>query len=1750
MAAFARARRLPLKTVLLAAHLRALEELTGERDLVTGLVSNGRPETTDSTQTLGLFLNTIPLRWKSPSGSWEKFCEAVFQRESELLPFRRFPLAEMDRSFGTAPFETSFNFIQFHVLQAFAKASRWGLLSSSSEEAVEFPLSVNFSSSVDGDVIHLGILYDAGKYPREQVEGMARLLDDVLTATVEHPRHAHRDFEASTGDRDRGFLLLANATDTPVDRLAPARIAALANAHPQRTSVLAEGEALTYGDLERWSGQVAHHLITKGLERDQPVALLMERSLELIVAMLGIWKAGAFYVPIEPDLPPARAEAILAESGARYTLTREIVAGLRSSPAVANRPVEIHPEQLAYVLFTSGSTGKPKGVGVRHFALANQIQWLEKSFPLTPDDSVLQKTPYGFDASLWEFWFPLCCGAKLVMAPPDSHRDPRILASIVQRERISILQLVPTMLEALTEEPELDRCASLRILFCGGEVLKTATVRAFQKKLPIPVVNLYGPTEATIQSSAKEFDDHETGATMGIGWPLDNNRYYVLNSSLQQAPVGAAGELHIGGSVLARGYWRQPDLTAERFLPDPFSSQPGGRMYRTGDRVRWLPDGRLEFLGRLDDQVKIGGSRIELGEVESALAQCARGRRAAVLPINRQLVAFVEAKEAIDAPAIRSALRERLPSYMVPARIVAVEVWPLLASGKTNRRALAAMEPRAESSRPRSLPTSEKERLLLALWQRLLPGAVASIEENFFELGGDSILSLQLVALARKQGLALTPKQVFDHPTIRDLARVAGKPEEGPGAPAVFEGSLPLTPIQLAFFEQKPPTPNYWNQSVLLTLKEPFSVDRLKDSVLALLERHDVFRLRFRFDGDRWSQHYGPLCGSWEERDCAREDLERRCSEAQAGLDIENGPLFRAVLFRLSDGGFRLLLAVHHLIVDGVSWRILLEEIASNSRPALTMPFGVWARRLASPEVSSQMKRDLDFWIEQTAPVRALPTDFSNGPNTEGSASTVDGELTAEETSALLASAPASLKATAEELLLLSVATAVSEWIGESAVLLNVESNGREDATGDLDLTSTVGWFTALYPLRLDVPQTASAEERLSGLKPQMRARPKAAASYGALRYQVKSPELQTAHAEISINFLGQFDSTFPDDAPFLPAEESGGEQYAADSPRQHLLDFIAGVSGGKLNLQVRYSRNIHARGTVARLLDSVLETLRSALALCGAPRPSAWSASDFPLARLDESEFRHLAETHWPFVDLLPLTPVQEGMLFHSVEQGPESGVYVQQLVIHAHGMCDLPRLREAWQALLRYPQLRASFARHDLRTPIAVIPPEAPMEWQHVDWRENSEADRSFAEWLDQDRLRRFVLEQAPLLRLAVFQLANDEWRLVWTHHHALLDGWSIPTILAEVLSHYAGIPTDPMPSLAWREYLDWLSRQDPASAESFWRDHLSGFTEPLLLSERESSTREAVSSASANWTSGETATLLEFARGRQVTLNTLIQAAWAFVIGRTARTEDVVFGATVSGRPTELAGAESAIGMYINTLPVRCSLAPAQTVDQWLLSVQSNQQRVLEHQHSRLVDIHRWSDCAGQPLFESIVVFESYPMDAVAGQLTGNFTIREVRAVEQNHYPLSLYVLPGREIRFTLMFECSRIPAKLASRLLEQFQFVLRSLPRARFVGELGLALEVAASVPGPGDDARSQPQAFVPERFERIAMRTPDSFALCFGEERLTYRELHRRVLRRARELRARNVRQETLTAIFLERSVDMVVSLLATLCAGG
>ena len=1816
------------ETILLATWAALLSRHTGLPEIELAYLSDGRSEPIATA--IGAFLRPLPLRCIFNAGetfpTLVRRLQATLEEHRDWQDYVAADFVFSTRGIGERELPIGFGYVSALV----PHRSRTVLMTLEREAALVEPFRLHLQCLVAQESITVEFHHDRARLSPAAVECLAEQWLTLLTHAMRVPDLPIEHLSLlSVTERERliGELSpLVSSVAFEVNSLHEL-IERQAKLIPQALAVRHGEIGWTYYELNSRADSLAARLLAQGLNSEDRVGLLIRNPLRMVVAIFAVLKAGGAYVPLDPDLPRERLEWMTRDAAVALILAERSFAGMADlfapptiylddapdgdySGGQIERPtVPTLPDQLAYLIYTSGSTGRPKGVAVSHRSALHSTLSRHRHYT-APIRGFLLLSPFSFDSSVAGLFWTLSQGGCLCLPLVEEMQDLEALAGLIERHDLSHILCLPSFYKVLLEQ-DCTRFRCLMVSIIAGESCPPSLPLLHYGRLPgTRLYNEYGPTEATVWSTVLEFTPQSAHRAVSIGRPIEGVRIYLLDEQQEPVPRGIVGEAYIGGAGVARGYFRRPDLTAERFLPDPFG-QDGGRLYRTGDLARLGLDRQLDFVGRADQQIKVRGYRIEMGEIETSLLAMPEVGDCAVMmredhPGDKRLVAYVVARKGdLDRELLRTKLRRVLPDYMVPSIWVIIENLPKTSNGKLDRARLPAPDRIGAKGGNLIAPRNDIEATLLEIWQQLLRTDQISIEDNFFELGGDSILSIQMVGRARQRGLAVTARQLFEHQTIAALASVAVTPAPAEYMPA-SGGDIPLTPIQRWFFDLNYARPERWTHALLLALREPIELPAMDAALVAIFRHHHALRTRFVREKGTWRQLVAQDCpGAAVSRielplmpEAEQLAEMRRIASERMEIDLGSGQMLQLVSAKTEGGGpGYLLLVMSYLVADGLSWRIVLEDLelayrqaqagSKVSLPIAATSFAEWAERLQRYAQTEPVRAEVSYWIGLLRdPLVPLPVDDPEGDHREHTSAVIQTVLDEAATQALLHRVSSAYRTGIEDFLLTALALTLSNWGCGKKVLIDVDYHGREALFAEVDLTRTLGWFTSVSPYLFSVDPEVPLANNLKSVKETMRQASQRGLHYGLICYLDASGELapilrDLPQARILFNYMGQLDPSF---APGSLFSLVGGEVLESRDPewrRPYELAVNADILDGRLRITWDYSAARYRCGTLDALAHDCLENLRALIAHCVLPDAGGYTPSDFPLARLSQPQLDQLFEGVRCIEDVYPLTPLQQGILFHAL-YAPGSGVYVEQLSCTLRGPLDGAAFTAAWRQVMASDAiLRSSFLWEGLEAPVQVVHAKAALPFEEQDWRgvPADEKARRWAAYLEADRQVGFDFARAPLMRLALMRCAEDCWLFLWSHHHVLLDGWSGPLVLKDVfvayLSLIQGERIQFVPRKPFRDYLVWLSGQNMTAAEAYWRRSLAGFRVPTSLPFNSLSGGDPLRSGGRyaetclTLSANGTRVIEDFARRHQVTLNTLVQGAWAVLLSRYSGERDVLFGVTVSGRPAELVGVEAMVGLFINTLPLRVAVPPEARVADWLRLLFAQNLDLRHYEYAPLVEIQGWSEVPrGEPLFASLLAFENYPLDVALREQQGMISVENVHFAEQTHYPLTIVAFPGPQLKLKVNHDCERFDARGVTRMLEHFSILLEGIvaspetrlsdlpllpaaERAKIVLDWSGADEVKDRAGPQGDLGLGDPgSCCLPELFEARAARAPDAVAVVCEGEALTYGELNARANQLAHHLRGLGIGPEVVVGLCVERSLEMVIGILGILKAGG
>ncbi|MBA4602106.1 non-ribosomal peptide synthetase [Thermoactinomyces mirandus] len=1791
--------------MLFAAYKVLLAKLSGQEDIIAGFPVAGRGQPRLES-VFGMFVNTLPLRSQPCMDlSFSDYLKQVRKRILEAYEHGDYPLEEVveqlkinrDRSRNPL-FDTAF------VLQNM-DTETINLPGVSVLDMKEIPwkqsmFDMTWEAKEEAETIEFSVEYCTRLFKRSTIQRFIKSYLTILEQITHNPACTIAKIELLPPEEKKKVLVEFNRTDVPyprgktIQQLFEEQVLKT----PDHVAIRMGEETLTYQELNEQTNQLARLLRGKGIKRGDVVGLLVERSPVMIIGLLAIVKAGGTYLPIDPGYPEERIRFMLEDSQANTLLVQP---GLPVPEAYTGRLVELSPkiwedqysgnlpninlpEDILYIIYTSGSTGTPKGITTMHY---NVVRTIVNNGYVEVDESdrVLQLSNYAFDGSTFDIYMSLLHGAQLVLVPKETLLDLNKLTRLIREEKITV-SFITTALFNMLVDFDLSSLANMRKILFGGEKASVKHVQKAVRELgEHRLINGYGPTETTVFATTCSIDNSvlATGC-VPIGKPLNNTRLYVLNGWGQLQPVGVSGELCISGDGVAKGYLNRPDLTRERFVEDPFN--PGNRMYKTGDLVRWLEDGTIEYLGRMDMQVKIRGHRIELGEIERHLMEEKEVRDAVVIKDEDEqgsyLCAYFVADTEIETASLRKRLRQKLPDYMMPSYFVELDSIPLTANGKVDKRSLPKPDFTDQTSENYAEPTTETEAILVRVWQEVLGIERVGIHDNFFELGGDSIKAIRIAARLNQQQIKLETKTLFRYPTIAELAPNVKSGLNRLEEEGEITGAVHLTPIQQWFFSLQSKKPNHFNQAMMLYSADGWNLPWVKEAFQTLTKHHDALRMTYDFTGGEVKQFNQPeehrafTVERLDLKEPGSKSLEEHANRLQQSLNLETGPLVRAGIFHNDDGDY-LLIVIHHLVVDGVSWRIILEDFktayhqAANGQkiilPQKTSSFRTWAKQLRQYADSNKMMQEKSYWQQLcSGKIEALPKDFAwTGEKLHRDIDEFELTLDEVQTGQLLTQVHHAYHTEVNDLLLAGLALAINEWTGQSKIALNLEGHGREEIIGGVDLNRTVGWFTSMYPVVFEL-QDSRLSRVIPAIKEILRHIPNKGIGYGILRYLTAPEQKQDLsfdlEPEISFNYLGQFE-----EEGLGSNEIPTGDWFSPLTPEPHALAFNSMVTGGRLKIRVGYNTRMFKRQTVESVARSFIKHLAECIEHCLEKENTTYTPSDFNTKDLSMAELEHIYSVLPAdrIQDIYSLSSLQKGILFHAIQTRIQ---YFEQFYIDLDGAVDFAAFKQSLEKLVqKHDVLRTVFMFQNLAQPVQVVlkKVEVPILYEDLSSLSETKQQAFLQKFKREDRKKGFPALHEPLLRFALFKLADDRFHFVWSFHHILFDGWCISLLLEDWLSMYQALLQGTSMQLErvtpYREYIRWLEEQDHEEAKAFWKDYLRGYEQTASVLNRgiRKKTDYELEKKETDFILPQKLTerLTSLAQQYHVTPSTFFQTIWGILLQKYNDTDDVVFGTVVSGRPSELPQVEKMVGLFINTVPIRIR---SKEYDTFATLLQRVQHEILEAEkvhYASLAEIQSGTPLFNK-LFDHIMAFENYPLDLNRfknRKEEPGFSISGLDAFEQDSYGVGLIVYPGDEWLVKLKYDTEIYTEYQMKQVIDHLQTLMEQI-----LANPETPVHQLEIIPHEekqrllvdfnctkADYARN---VAIHQLFEKQVEKTPQNIALVYKEKEWTYKELNTRANQLARILRNNKIDREQIVGIMMKRSPEFIISILAILKAGG
>lgn len=1582
-----------------------------------------------------------------------------------------------------------------------------------------------------------------------------------------------------------------------------------AKKNSEKIALVKNSQALSYGELLNRSNQLAGYLKQLGVKNGDIVGVCMERSCEMFYAILAILKLGAAYLPLDTAYPQDRLLYMVKDASVKLifldqTTQHVIFSGVKCfdmESFCAEIPNEIFPnvnesnsEDTAYIIYTSGSTGVPKGVVVKQHNVLNYITWISNKLGVSPQDIFDFSTSLSFDLSVTCTLLPLLKGCTIAIADDETKKDPPLYLNHLEKSRISFIKTTPSYFSQMLNFSQKTDLPELKLIIIGGESLSASVVESWinhhsQHKL----VNEYGPTEATVAVSAFMIEKNnlveKIKGTFPIGFPAYNTKLYVLNAHGKVCPVGAIGEVFISGDSVASGYLNRPEVSQEKFLDDPLWI--GKKMYRTGDLASWSLKSGLIYHGRSDEQIKVRGYRVELGEILSALLSIVEIRNAVVINKtvdgNTKLIAYYVSDGILNENSIKDLLAQRLPEFMLPHYFVPIASVPLTPNNKIDMKALPnPLQELISTSNVLSLDNNIETKLI-KIWRTVLKNENVGINDDFFQLGGDSISCLMVLAKAHDEGINFAVKDLFEARTIKYLLPRVTCVLSDISEQGCLTGELSLLPIQKWFFSQNFYDLNYWNQIIELSLPDDLDISILEKVFLQIYHYHDALRVNFLENDGDWQAFYQDTKanpGVFEVVIIKAVETETQIKQTllniQKSFNISAGILFKAVLFKTENNQTNLFIISHHLSVDAVSWRILVDDLnrlysaytqgkLDFSLPKKTSSVREWAKYLNSQEyIQSALKKEGYFWTNQLQRSLGKLTTNEIGHNLESSSKEIVIELKTD-TSKVLFDICSRLSISPNDVLMLALLRSLKDREGSNRWLLNLEHHGRSHEVKEFDFSRTIGWFTSVYPVAFELPVDSSPIDQLKSICQIAKSVPNNGINYNLLKESINS----NGQPEICFNYLGRFNSNDDNKQLFNIKRMATGYERAANNQRPHILDINSLIHNDVLKIHWIYASELLTEQYMEKLMTAFsyhLGLIIDNIELVDIPIKVP---ADFLGVSITQKDIDSLLHRYKSEFLLAPATPVQQGFIYHHLKSKVK-GDYLTQLTWSVEGALDVDRYIAAWEFVYKkYTMLRTGFLLKKIDSPLQIAINKISLPIRLFDWSnlDQSERDEKLRQLLASDRQEGFDITNPPLSRVYLLKENHARYKTLWSFDHTVVDGWSLSLMLSQLFLYYEGLVDDKsaLPETDFFEYARWLAAQGPIGdeAKKFWQNYLGDFQKFTSFPMLSKVFQDGGFSKLYHLFSKDITDMIKiFVKANSLTLNTLIQGVWAILLSYYSKSNDVIFGVTVSGRNSKFPNIQKIAGMFINTLPLRIILEPQQTIIEWLRALQNNMRLVAEFEHLSVTEISELVNKNVAQYIQTNTVFENYPVEdkILANQSgleeVGGLKISPPEPFSQSGYPISLVIIPNELLGLEILYNATNYNAQYIETLKNNFVSVLLCCIKNfdQPLDVLKTAIEINQKNM-PLEEAYAFEQCIYTEKFyrrETIAERLLESFeiygqkdALINDDRVITYQDLGKQSMRVAAALQSYGISTGDFVAVCLERSQERVMILCGIMLAG-
>ncbi|PTX61374.1 putative pyridoxal-dependent aspartate 1-decarboxylase [Kordia periserrulae] len=1807
-----------LYTGLVAILKVLLYKYTGQTDILVGTSTADRFMSELETQ-IGFYVNTIVLRNQLEGNT--TFLDFFSKIKKSILSdfsHQEYPFDKVveDINITRDPSRSALFdvFITYLNIETKEKNSEFHEDGIKDNGLVLSKFDLDIGINVISDLLHFDVTYNTSVYEEAMIvrfmEHFRNLLQVVLEApnesidainilTEEERTQQLEDFNPTVKELVHGKTILSYFKEQVAKT-------------PENIAVSYENRSLTYQELDTQTDQLAAYLLSRyTIEPNTIIGIHLSRNETVVVAILAILKAGGAYLPIATDIPEDRKKHMLNDSDVSVVITEATYAFDMDyfegelfaldvedeylTEDVSNFTPKASVDNLAYIIYTSGSTGMPKGVAVNHYTLTNSTI-VRNNYYEENINSFLLVPSFAFDSSIAVIWNTLTTGGTLHVVNNETLKNPEAILSVLKTQKIEGILGVPSFYKVIISDERFVEMALKRVILAGEALPKPLVALHYEKTTNCKLYNEYGPTENTVWASVCEIPEHIENIT--IGKPIDNSPIYVLSEEHALMPLGVVGELYIGGNNLAVGYLNREELTNEKFLPNPF--RKGERMYKTGDLGKWTADGNIEFIGRADDQVKIRGYRVELGEIEKRLLELTYIKDAAVIAIvdaegNKELVAFVVAEKALNGSDLRKDLEENLPAYMIPASFVQLDKIPLTKNGKVDKRYLENYEGETiNSGVAYQEATTKEEKVLVNVLESVLKKQNISIEDSFYNLGGDSIKSILVISRLKQEGYALKIDDILRYPKLKDLAthmvavtHIVDQSE--------VTGEVVLTPIQHYLFESNQiKNKTHYNQSVVLQSAVRINNRLLIETVEALVKHHDALRMRYEQTANGWTQinqKYSPATyevsfHNLSEDDNAAASIQTIGQNLQTSFNLQNGPLIKVAHFKLKQED-RIAIIIHHLVIDGVSWRILLEDFATAYEqrrtgntiklPQKTNSFQDWAKALQQQAESDAMLAEKVYWedlLKET--ITPIPIESTSESNTKFAQKEIGFQLSEETTQALQTKFHQVYNTNINEALLTGLALAIRDTYNLDISVIELEGHGREDILENTDISRTVGWFTTTYPVILNIKNTQKKSDALIAIKENYRNIPNKGIGYGMLKYLRSDVQLDVTPS-LLFNYLGEFGAASSTEntetTTFNLSSDNIGRSVATENEESSLLNVSGIMTNGRLQMTIRYPEGFYTASTMQQLKDAFKENLEQLIAEIVAKEHAQLTPSDLTFKEITVEELSEITKKG-TIEDIYKLSPLQQG-IYYDWLTGSSSKLYFEQTSYRVEASIDIQMIEKAYQYLVaKHAALRTGFTNEYAGTPLQIVHKDLKGNFIYEKYQgeHSAEAMQAFTE-----KVRRktqedgFNLNDASLMKLHVLDFGSNRYEFIWSHHHILMDGWCVSILINDfykiIASLQANEEVDITVNYKYSDYIQWLEKLNENKSLAYWKEYLGSYAEFVEIPFK--STENTTNRIQINTTKSFAIQdevydkLTTFCSEVAITQNTFLQTVWGYLLSKYNNTKDVVYGAVVSGRPAELDGIQDMIGLFVNTIPVRVQYENDTTVEEILKNVHQDTIAGNKHHYLTLSEVQSQSEL-GSDLINHLMIFENYHVQeyeegekaAETQEATNNTTSNGLtitgatNLIEQTNYDFNVVGYPeNNALIVDFRYDNTKYDEAGVQSCLNHFHNLIEAFldNKSAKLSDLDYMHEVEKQqllLDFNGTNISYPKNVTVIDIFEKYATEHPHQTAIVGNEKNHTYAELNELATRYASYLQQEGVQQTDCVIISLPHNAEMMAALLA------